>query len=252
MASSPNSSIIIHQNNSSPQQNSNQPTRPNVIQSNETDEKPLWNHVTVTFIPKSGGNRKWICNYCNKRVTGSYSKVKAHLLKISGTGVGRCTAITDAVAEEIMKEHTDAELRKANADSEAKRRRDYVSLPSGSDLKQPKRMRGSLESCFNVVERDDVDKECARMFYASALPFSLVRNPYFRNFVLKLANGKIAGYVPPTYNRLRTTLLLQEKTHVNTLLQPFRDSWQKKGMSLCSDGWGDRQKRPLINVMAAS
>ncbi|XP_074374390.1 uncharacterized protein LOC141714792 [Apium graveolens] len=92
----------------------------------------------------------------------------------------------------------------------------------------------------------------ARMLHASALPFSLVKNPYFRKFCLRLSNSKIAGYVPPTYNRMRTLLLEQEKTHVNLLLQPFRDSWKKKGVSLCSDGWGDRHKRPLINVMVAS
>ncbi|XP_074347289.1 uncharacterized protein LOC141686133 [Apium graveolens] len=90
------------------------------------------------------------------------------------------------------------------------------------------------------------------MLYASALPFSLLKNPFFRRFCWRLSNSKVAGYVPPTYNRMRTTLLEQEKAHINVLLQPFRDSWKKRGVSLCSDGWGDRQKRPLINVMAAS
>ncbi|XP_021854008.1 uncharacterized protein [Spinacia oleracea] len=52
--------------------------------------------------------------------------------------------------------------------------------------------------------------------------------------------------------RMRLSLLEQEKAHVDALLQPFRDSWKKKEVSLCSDGWTDRQKRPLINVMAAS
>ncbi|WOH11569.1 hypothetical protein DCAR_0831058 [Daucus carota subsp. sativus] len=89
------------------------------------------------------------------------------------------------------------------------------------------------------------------MIYASALPFYLVKNPYFRRFCLRLSNSRVSGYVPPTYNRMRTTLLEQEKSHLNFLLQSFRDSWKKKGVSLCSDGWGDRLKRSLINVMAA-
>ena len=127
-----------------------------------------------------------------------------------------------------------------------------MSLPSGSDLKQLKRNKGTLESCFNVVDRDEVDKEMAHMIYASTLPFSLVKNPYFRRFCLRLSNSRVADYVRPTYNRMRTTLLENEKSHVNFLLQSFRDSWKKKGVSLCSDGWSDKQKRPLINVMAAS
>lgn len=228
------------------------PKRPSPSQVTSYDDKPLWNHVTVVQNPGSGGNRKWTCNYCDKKVTGSYSKVKAHLLKIPGHGVQPCMKITDEIKDQIQKEHAMAEAKKAQVSFEAKRKLDYVTLPPGSDLMQPKRKKGTLESCFNVIERDELDKECARFIYSSALPFSIVKNPCFREFVLKLANSKCSGYVPPTYNRLRLTLLQQEKTHVNTLLQPFRNSWKKKGVSLCSDGWTDRQKRPLINVMAAS
>ncbi|KAL7233952.1 hypothetical protein ACSBR1_017539 [Camellia fascicularis] len=75
-------------------------------------------------------------------------------------------------------------------------------------------------------EKRIADKQDARMFYASALSFNLAR--------------------------LRTTLLAQEKAHVNRKLQPIEDSWKKKRVSICSDGWSDRQKRPLINIMAAS
>ncbi|XP_059671005.1 uncharacterized protein LOC132316546 [Cornus florida] len=39
---------------------------------------------------------------------------------------------------------------------------------------------------------------------------------------------------------------------MNRKLQPIKDTWKKKAMSLCSDGWSDRQRRPLINIMAAS
>ncbi|KAK9697669.1 hypothetical protein RND81_08G052600 [Saponaria officinalis] len=203
MASSPNFMAL------SRQRNSPQPNRPNASQSTPFDSKSL------------GGNRVWTCNYCNQKVTEG------------------CPTISDVVKEELTKKHEAAEKQKAKQDEEAKRRQNYVSLPSGSDLKRQKRKRGTLESCFNVVDRDEVDKECARMMYASALPFSLVKNPYFRRFVSRLSNSWVVGYVPPTYNRLRTTLFLQEKTH-------------KKDVTLCSDGWGDRQKRPLINVMAAS
>lgn len=92
---------------------------------------------------------------------------------------------------------------------------------------------GSLVSAFNVAERDVTDKEAARMFYANGLPFNFAR---------------LAGYVPPSFNRLRTTLLAQEKEQ----LQPIKDTWDKKGVFVISNGWSDRQRRPLINKMAAS
>ena len=59
------------------------------------DDKTLWNHVTVVSTPKAGGgNRVWSCNYCNKKVTSSYSKVKAHLLKIPNQWVEGCKALS--------------------------------------------------------------------------------------------------------------------------------------------------------------
>ncbi|GFY97473.1 hypothetical protein Acr_12g0000140 [Actinidia rufa] len=63
------------------------------------------------------------------------------------------------------------------------------------------------------AQRDVADKEAARMFYASGLPFNFARSPYFWKYSLTLANSRLAGYVPPSF---------------------------------------DRQRRPLINVMAAS
>ncbi|XP_074271006.1 uncharacterized protein LOC141594925 [Silene latifolia] len=187
-----------------------------------------------------------------KIVTGSYTKVKGHLLKLPNHNVEKCLAISNEVLTELLQEHNLAESRKNRENEEAKKRQAYVTLPSGSDLVQPKKRKGTVTECFNMAERDDADKECARMIYACSLPFSLVVNPHFKRFVSKLGGYKLSGYVPPSYNRLRTTLLAQEKAHIDGLLQPFRDSWKKKGLSLCSDGWTDRQRHPLINMMATS
>ena len=51
------------------------------------DEGPLWKYVTKLEKParstsKSGGNTHFRCNYCNGPFMGSYSRVKAHLLKM--------------------------------------------------------------------------------------------------------------------------------------------------------------------------
>ncbi|CAL5337448.1 unnamed protein product [Camellia sinensis] len=91
-----------------------QTLRPAACQGAEFDDKPLWNHVKVLNVASGGGgNRTWSCNYCSKKVTGSYTKVKAHLLKLSNHGVEPCKSIRDDVVEAIRKEHDDAEVRKA-------------------------------------------------------------------------------------------------------------------------------------------
>ncbi|RZB86618.1 hypothetical protein D0Y65_026610 [Glycine soja] len=54
------------------------------------------------------------------------------------------------------------------------------------------------------------------------------------------------------YNALRTSLLQQERSHIERLLQPIKSLWSLKGVTLVADGWIDAQRRPLINFMAIS
>jgi hypothetical protein len=105
-----------------------------------------------------------------------------------------------------------------------------------------------------MEERNKLDAMIARMFYTAGIPFSLARNPWFRKAFTFAANksNHLAGYVPPSYNKIRTTLLVQERTHVEKLLQPIRSSWSSKGVTIVSDGWSDPHRRPLLNFMAVT
>ena len=51
--------------------------------SSETVSAPLWKYVTKLEKTSVGvGNVAFRCNYCEKTFKGSYSRVKAHLLKL--------------------------------------------------------------------------------------------------------------------------------------------------------------------------
>jgi len=131
-----------------------------------------------------------------------------------------------------------------------------VPLPvsdEGNQTNKGVRLKGSLESSFNNQARDryTLDCEIVRMFYSSGLPFHLARSPYYRSAFSYAANtSNLSGYVPPTYNKLRGPLLSNERSHIENLLQPIRNSWSHIGVTIVSDGWGDPQKMPLINFMA--
>jgi len=88
------------------------------------------------------------------------------------------------------------------------------------------------------------------IFYFVGVPFNLARNPNYIAAFKFLANTDLGGYVPPGYNKLRTTLLQHEKINVERLLQPFKSTWSTKGVTITSDGWTDAQRRPLINFIA--
>lgn len=57
-------------------------------------------------------------------------------------------------------------------------------------------------------------------------------------------------YVPPTSERQNKSSFANGST-VNKLLQLNRNSWFKKGASICSDDWQDRQSKPLIKIIIA-
>ncbi|KAK3040022.1 hypothetical protein RJ639_027333 [Escallonia herrerae] len=89
-----------------------------------------------------------MCNYCNKKVTGSYSKVKGHLLAIPLCGVTACKNLSAEIMKAIKKEHDDAERRKNIRTLEARKQADYLTLPDGSDLLQNKKTQGKLASSY--------------------------------------------------------------------------------------------------------
>ncbi|KAL9227765.1 hypothetical protein vseg_003416 [Gypsophila vaccaria] len=219
------------------------------------EKTPLWRHVEVIGgNDDGGGNRAWVCNYCGHGWSASYSRVRGHLLALKNVGIAPCSKITPEILDQLKREENIAQLTAMKKKEAAKQRANYMTLPESSDLVKPRKKRGiasPLERAFNLQERDELDKEFARMMYSAAIPFNFTRNPFLRSFCYKLSTFNVPGYRPPSYNRLRTTLLAQEATHVEKLLQPMKDQWVKKGVSICSDGWSDRSNKPIVNIMAA-
>nr|KYP56762.1 hypothetical protein KK1_003009 [Cajanus cajan] len=66
------------------------------------DHAPLWCYVSI--LDKSsegGGNKSWSCNFCQKVYKSSFSRVKAHLLRIYGTGISVCASVNDQYLVEL-------------------------------------------------------------------------------------------------------------------------------------------------------
>ncbi|KAM7466949.1 hypothetical protein LguiB_014511 [Lonicera macranthoides] len=58
--------------------------------------KPLWAYTNKEDDKrnKGGGNMTWTCNICMRDFKSSYTRVRAHLLKILGQGIGVCQKVT--------------------------------------------------------------------------------------------------------------------------------------------------------------
>ena len=105
---------------------------------------------------------------------------------------------------------------------------------------------------FDEVNRRKLHATWAHFFYSANIPFSVARNPAFREAVKLTAEFK-KSYTPPSYNDLRHNLLQQAKSNIQTkLLLRTEDSVRKFGATLSFDGWNSVTNRPLINAMLIS
>ena len=98
---------------------------------------------------------------------------------------------------------------------------------------QPTRLKESrtLNSLWKPVQKQEVDNALADLFYESGIPFNVARSPYFMNACTKIAEfGK--GYVPPSSEAIRTTLLKRSKERVTNRLIKIKDSWKKTGCTI--------------------
>ncbi|KAG6498179.1 hypothetical protein ZIOFF_046091 [Zingiber officinale] len=206
------------------------------------DYSPLWKFVTKVEKAVRGGNVTWSCNICNKVCKGSYSRVKTRLLKQKGAGIAGCTAVTMDQIKRMQQLIDDAELRKKNS------KQKEVPLPSSSASSNMASK--SSFSSSGILQNDDPTKKRKGPLGPLEKSFNLNARDELHSKIASLATQRtIPGYLPPGYNLLRTSLLQKEKAHIGKLLEPTKAAWKEKGVSICSDGWSDVQRRSLINIM---
>ncbi|KAG5151812.1 hypothetical protein JHK84_028284 [Glycine max] len=206
---------------------------PSQAKEQDDDIKPLRTYVTKIKSVGGGGNYEIKCNICDFTFNRSYTRVRAHLLKMTGKGVRVCQKVTITKLIDLKKIDNEATLRVEKSKTK------YVSLPPVSTqhhmdtntlgVDPKKRKTSTVENAFNLQARETLDHEIARMFYSSRLPFHLARNPHYRKAFAYAANNQISGYQPPGYDKLRATLLQNERRHMENLLQPIKNAWIQKG-----------------------
>jgi len=164
----------------------------------EDETKHLWKYVSKLRKTLSGGGS---VVYVIFSFNGSYTRVRAHLLQIKGERVRSCPKVSLSKFVEFKKLDNETTLKIKIS------KKKKVPLPPVSDEGNQTnktlslRLKGPLESYFNIQARDTLDYEIARMFYSSGLAFNLARSPYYRSvFSYAYNTSNLSGYVPPTYS----------------------------------------------------
>ena len=101
---------------------------------------------------------------------GSYTKVRVHLLQLKGEGVRSCPKVSSSKLVKLKKLDNEATLKIENSNKKK------VCLPhvsnEGNQTNKSLRLKGPLESSFNIQARDTLDCEIVTMFYSLGLPFN--------------------------------------------------------------------------------
>lgn len=237
----------------------------------EDINKPLWNYVKkYEKIGDGGGNVSWQCSFCDKVATSSYTRVRAHLLRLKGQGIKACPNVTMDDISEMQKLEAAAKLRLNKSPNLLER----LALPppnvsfggistfvqGGDESKKRKtspsstgsRNENLTKATNNAAAHEQVNRAIGKMFYSAGLPYQLARNPYFVSLFTLAANSSIQDYTPLTSKMLMTTLLQKEKAHIHRLLEPIKGRWKENGVTIVSNGWNDLKSRPVVNFFAVT
>ena len=101
------------------------------------------------------------CNLCEISFIGSYTRVRAHLLKILREAVRPCSKVTPPKIIELKKLDNEATLKIQSS------KKKCVSLPGEGKQKQdgaPPKVPGPLEKDINLQGRDGLMPELQRCF----------------------------------------------------------------------------------------
>ncbi|KAL5165345.1 hypothetical protein HKD37_18G050484 [Glycine soja] len=100
---------------------------PSQAKEQDDDTKPLWTYVTSVG---GGENYEIKCNICDFIFNGSFTRVRAHLLKMTGKGVRVCQKVTIVKLIDLKKIDNEATLRVERSKTK------FVSLPPVSTQHQ--------------------------------------------------------------------------------------------------------------------
>jgi len=123
--------------------------------------------------------------------------------------------------------------------------------PSSSTIPCRNNRQATLDATWQPGRRAILDSTIARFFYGCGISFNTVRSPLFREMIDEAVRYS-GPYSIPSYEALRTKLLVHEKSNIEGSLAPIKRGWVTYGCSLISDGWSDVRSRPLQGILVSS
>ncbi|XP_077235488.1 uncharacterized protein LOC143877364 isoform X2 [Tasmannia lanceolata] len=221
-----------------------------------------WEHCVLVDATR----QKVRCNYCEREFSGGVYRMKFHLAQIKNKDIVPCTDVPNDVRDLIQSILNAPKKQKTpkkpkidriqngpqnsssasgrlhpNAGSSGQRGSTCPSLlfPHPSPSAQP-----NLDDAQRQ-KHEDADKKIALFFFHNSIPFSASKSVYYQSMVDAVMECGV-GYKPPSYERLRSTLLEKVKGEINDTYKKFREEWQDTGCTIFSHSWTDGRSKSLV------
>ena len=189
-------------------------------------------------VSDSGEKGKVVCDHCTEVVSEKVERVRGHLMKCrkrntenNNVSVGVGGSEGGLVGASLGSSSSEAEGTSSDSDSSE-------IMPS------PKKLKGGNISKFvfktSKVEERELNKLCARFFFACNIPFKVAGNKEFQKFASSLR----PGYVPPSRKQISRELLEEVYSDVDKVVK--KGLYDKDTIILCQDGWSNTQNDPII------
>ena len=106
-----------------------------------------------------------------------------------------------------------------------------------------------MNEAYQIAKRRELDMLWASFFYEANVAFNVVRHPAFIKAVSSTASAGF-DYTPPSYHAMRTTHIKARRKEIKAKIdERTKTSIDLYGATICSDGWDNVNRRPLMNVM---
>ncbi len=92
-----------------------------------------------------------------------------------------------------------------------------------------------------------MDKIIAKLFFGCGNPFNVIKSNHFKQMIPTVGHYN-PRYLPPSYEKLRTTLLKEMKNDLIKHLDVVKKSWKKTRCTITCDGWTSVDNTPLLNI----
>ena len=186
---------------------------------------PVWDEYEVLSTNKSSSRVR--CLSCTHEFTSTgVARLVEHFT--SGTGVKVCSS-----------DERGALCRKYSRTSAPS-----ATPPRGHVASQP-----GLPHFFKSAPKQEADDANADFFLEEGIAFSKIRGASWKRAVAKITAAG-PGYISPGYNKLREEALDSAHARTEVRVQPIiAAALCATGFSVCSDGWTDTVRRPLVNVV---